>query len=439
LKISRLLVAVASAASVAVSAGATASASATSPAAGSAAAGVTAAAPASNYTPASCAAPPKPGYAACDLLIRTDIPGGRSLSALTAVMTRRATASPNAVSPDAIVPYGPGDLRSAYELGPAAMRRGHGETVAIIDAHDDPNAEADLNVYRTHFHLGPCTQANHCFTKMNQKGQIRPALMPTPDKGWAQEISLDLDMVSAICPNCKILLVEANNASLNSLGHAVRTAFRHGAKFISNSYGGNEDPSETAADRLFYNHPGVAITASAGDDGFGVQYPAASPFVTAVGGTHLSHSQNKRGWAETAWGPPGNGEGGTGSGCSTVERKPAWQHDPACHHRTVADVSAIADPNPGVIFYDTFQSGGAGIIGGTSASAPIIAAAYALAGPPKPGTYPSSYPYRHRAKLHDVSRGRNGGCARIPLCHAIHGYDGPTGLGTPNGWGAFQF
>jgi subtilase family serine protease len=272
---------------------------------------------------------------------------------------------------------------------------------------------------------------------MNQKGQTNPALMPTPDKGWAEEISLDLDMVSAICPNCKILLVEANNAQLSSLGKAVRTAFRHGAKFISNSYGGQEDPSEVVADRLYYKHPGVAITASAGDDGFGVQYPAASPWVTAVGGTHLAPSSNKRGWSERAWGPPGNGNGGTGSGCSTVERKPAWQHDPACHRRTVADVSAVADPNPGVFIYDTFQDGGVLVIGGTSASAPIIAATYALAGRPAPGTFPAQYPYRHRAQLHDVTGGRNGTCARIPLCHAIPGYDGPTGLGTPNGWGAF--
>ena len=192
---------------------------------------------------------------------------------------------------------------------------------------------------------------------MNQKGQTNPALMPTPNKGWALEISLDLDMVSAICPNCKIMLVEANNASLNSLGHAVRTAFRHGAKYISNSYGGPEDPSELVADRLYYKHPGVVVTASAGDEGFGVQYPAASRFVTAVGGTHLVRSSNKRGWSERAWGPPdpAQGIGATGSGCSKFEPKPAWQHDPACHRRTVADVSAIADPNPGVFVYDTFQ------------------------------------------------------------------------------------
>ncbi|HXJ25290.1 MAG TPA: S8 family serine peptidase, partial [Streptosporangiaceae bacterium] len=381
MKISRLLVAVASTALVAATAGATASASATS-----SAAGAPAAAPAHNYRPASCAAPPKPGYAACDLLIRTDVPAWKSISAVTAAIARKAAA--NSVNPALVNPYGPGDLRSAYALGRAAQLRGKGRTIAIIDAHDDPNAEADLNVYRTHFHIRPCTTANHCFTKMNQKGQTRPALMPTPDKGWAEEISLDLDMVSAICPNCKILLVEATNASLNSLGHAVRTAFQHGAKFISNSYGGQEDPSEVVADRLYYKHPGVAITASAGDDGFGVQYPAASPWVTAVGGTHLAPSSNKRGWSERAWGPPGNGNGGTGSGCSTIERKPAWQHDPACHRRTVADVSAVADPNPGVFIYDTFQDGGVLVIGGTSASAPIIAATYALAGRPAPGTFP---------------------------------------------------
>ena len=431
MKISRLLVAVASTASVAVTAGATASASATS-----SAADAPAAAPAQNYRPASCAAPPKPGYAACDLLIRTDVPAWKSISAVTAAIKAKAAAH-GAVSPEVAAPLGPGDLRSAYGLGRAAKLRGKGRTVAIIDAHDDPNALADLKVYRAHFHLKPCTQKNHCFTKMNQNGRTKKSLLPSPDKGWAEEISLDLDMVSAICPNCKILLVEANNSSLNSLGHAVRTAFRHGAKFISNSYGGREFSSEAVADRLFYKHAGVVITASAGDDGFGVQYPAASRWVTSVGGTHLAHSSNKRGWAEKAWGPPGTGRGATGSGCSRFEGRPAWQHTPACHRRTVADVSAIADPNPGVIIYDTYQDGGVMVIGGTSASAPIIAATYALAGRPAPGTFPASYPYRHRAALHDVAGGRNGMCARIPLCHAIRGYDGPTGLGTPNGWGAF--
>ena len=432
MKISRLLVAVASTALVAATAGATASASVTS-----SAAGAPAAAPAHNYRPASCAAPPKPGYAACDLLIRTDVPAWKSVSAVTAAIARKAAA--NSVNPADVTPYGPGDLRSAYKLGRASQLRGKGRTIAIIDAHDDPNAEADLNTYRTQFHIRPCTTANHCFTKMNQKGQTNPALLPTPNKGWALEISLDLDMVSAICPNCKIMLVEANNASLNSLGHAVRTAFRHGAKYISNSYGGPEDPSELAADRLYYKHPGVVVTASAGDEGFGVQYPAASRFVTAVGGTHLVRSSNKRGWSEKAWGPPdpAQGIGATGSGCSKFEPKPAWQHDSACHRRTVADVSAVADPLPGVVVYDTFQEGGFIPVGGTSASAPIIAATYALAGRPAPGTFPASYPYRHRAQLHDVTGGRNGTCARIPLCHAVTGYDGPTGLGTPNGWGAF--
>src|SRR5438094_4297748 len=182
-------------------------------------------------------------------------------------------------------------FRSALPSGGGA-----GQTVAIVDAFDNPNAEADLAVYRAQFGLSECTTANGCFTKVNQDGL--PSPLPAPNAGWAAEISLDLQMVSATCPNCRILLVESNdNINLN-LYTAVNTAVSMGAKFVSNSYGGVEDPSQLDAD-AFFSHPGVAITVSSGDSGFGVSYPASSQYVTAVGGTSLNHSSNARGWAES--------------------------------------------------------------------------------------------------------------------------------------------
>ncbi|HEX7397563.1 MAG TPA: hypothetical protein VF312_08455, partial [Propionibacteriaceae bacterium] len=189
--------------------------------------------------------------------------------------------------------FGPGDLQSAYGLTSASALPG--TTVAIVDAYDDPKAESDLAVYRSTFGLPACTTASGCFKKVNQSGGTKS---PRGNVGWAEEISLDLDMVSAICPNCKILLVEGTSATFSSLSTAEDTAAKLGANAISNSYGGSEWSSETSYDS-HYNHPGIAITVSSGDSGYGVQYPAASPNVTAVGGTSLTKAGG--GWTEAAW------------------------------------------------------------------------------------------------------------------------------------------
>jgi subtilase family serine protease len=326
--------------------------------------------------------------------------------------------------------YGPADLRSAYGItatGSAAS------TIAIIDAFDDPRAESDLAVYRSRFGLPPCTTANKCFRKMDQAGGAR---YPAADAGWAGEISLDLDMASAICPGCRLLLVEAAAADLNDLGTAVNTAAAAGAKYISNSYGGAEDTTDPASATSYFNHPGVAITASAGDSGYGVEYPASAGTVTAVGGTSLVRGANSRGWTETVWNTePGEG---TGSGCSAWMAKPRWQTDTGCARRTVADVAAVADPDTGVAVYDTYQSSGWDVYGGTSAAAPIIAAVYALAGTPGVRDYPAAYPYQHPNLLWDMTSGSDGACAGTYLCTARFGYDGPTGLGSPHGVGAFK-
>ena len=320
--------------------------------------------------------------------------------------------------------YGPSSLISAYKLSTAG---GSGATVAIVDAQDDPNAEADLGVYRSQFGLPACTTANGCFRKVNQNGATSP--LPTADTGWAGEISLDVDMVSAICPNCHILLIEANSASDADLYAAEDRAVTMGAKFVSNSWGGGEYSGQTTDDSHF-NHPGVAITVSSGDNGNGAEYPATSRYVTAVGGTSLNTSTNARGWTESAW-------SGAGSGCSSFDTKPTWQTvTTGCTRRAEADVSAVADPNTGVAVYQTYGGTGWAVYGGTSAAAPIIASVYALAGTPGASDYPASYPYSHTGNLFDVTSGSNGTCG-APMCTAGTGWDGPTGLGTPNGTAAF--
>ena len=324
--------------------------------------------------------------------------------------------------------YGPSNLQSAYKLPSSSA--GSGQRVYIVDAFDDPTAESDLATYRSQFGLPACTTANGCFQKLNQNGQTTP--LPSANSGWAGEISLDLDMVSAICPNCGITLIEANDNG-NNLYTAVQRANTLGAKFVSLSWGGPEDGSETSTDATYFKSTGVVYTASTGDDGYsaGVIYPSTSNRVVSVGGTSLNTASNSRGWTESAW-------SGAGSGCSSDETKPSWQSSiSACSRRADADVSAVADPNTGVAVYQTYGGSGWAVYGGTSASAPIIASTYALAGAPAAGTGPASVPYAHTGNLFDVTSGSNGSCSPSTLCHGGAGWDGPTGLGTPNGVNAF--
>jgi subtilase family serine protease len=323
--------------------------------------------------------------------------------------------------------YGPADLISAYGLPSTAGSSWswNGQVIAIVDAYDAPSAESDLGVYRSTYGLPACTTANGCFRKINQSGGTKA---PRANGGWAQEISLDLDMASAICPNCKILLVEASSNSFANLSAAVDQAARQGATVISNSYGGGEYSSEVT-DQSHYNHPGIAITVSSGDNGYGVEFPAASQYVTAVGGTTLKRSSTTRGWTETVW-------SGAGSGCSAYISKPSWQKDAGCARRTVADVSAIADPNTGVAVYDSYAYRGASgwmVFGGTSVAAPVVAGVYALGGAGV-STAQSLY---SSSSFFDVTSGSNGSCGGSYLCTGVVGFDGPTGLGTPSGTSAF--
>jgi Putative Ig domain len=356
-----------------------------------------------------CTAPAKRDEMSCFALRRTDIKAVRE----------------SALAPDATPSgYSPASLDSAYKLSAAA---GSGQTVAIVDAMNDPNAASDLATYRSQWGLPACTAASGCFRQVNENGATSP--LPANDTGWAGEESLDVDMVSAVCPLCKIILVEANSADNADLYAAENEAVALGAKFVSNSWGGSEYSGQTTDDATF-NHPGVAITVAAGDDGTGAEYPATSQYVTAVGGTTLTTASNSRGWAESAWSD-------AGSGCSVYDPKPSWQTvTTSCARRAEADVSAVADPNTGVAVYQTYGESGWVVYGGTSVASPIIASVYALAGTPGSTDHPASYPYAHPTGLFDVTSGSNGSCG-APLCTAGTGWDGPTGLGTPDGTAAF--
>lgn len=335
-------------------------------------------------------------------------------------------AAPGMATADAAQPVTPGDIRSAYRLNVAD---GAGRTVAIVDAFDNPKAERDLARFRARYSLPPCTTANGCFHKVNASGADAP--LPQPDRGWGVEIALDLDAVSSACPRCHILLVEGGNNSFLSLARAADTAVALGADVVSNSYGADE----FAGMHRFaghYQHPGVPIIASTGDFGFGAAaFPAVMRTTIAVGGTRLVTAPGTpRGWAETAW-------SGAGSGCSAYIPKPAWQHDRHCLMRTVADISADAAPATGLIVEDSFGFPGELLVGGTSLAAPLIAAMIAQSADPSTMSDASSI-YAHSAQFNDVVGGRNGWCGGDYLCTAVHGYDAPTGIGTPNGVGGLS-
>ncbi|GHE72686.1 hypothetical protein GCM10014715_28570 [Streptomyces spiralis] len=364
---------------------------------------------------------PRPGKVACFAMRRNGVGGKHGVLA--------ADAPPSG--------YGPADLRSAYDLPDDG---GEGRTVAVVVAYDNPTAEADLAVYRAQYGLPECTTANGCFRKIDQRGGTD---YPDADAEWAAEASLDLDMVSAVAPGARLLLVEADSDTFEDIFAAVDQAVAQGAQYVSNSYGSGydstpgsgEDPAQTEFD-AHYNHPGVAMVASSGDYAYGVSYPAASQYVTSVGGTSLTRdTSTDRGWSESVW---HNAFGGPGSGCSAYEPKPAFQTDTDCETRSVADVAAVADPVTGVAVYQTYGGSGWGVMGGTSVSSPIIAGVYAIAGSPARGSYPNSYPYFKQSGLHDVTSGHNGNCSPSSLCNAKAGYDGPTGLGTPDGPAAFR-
>lgn len=311
--------------------------------------------------------------------------------------------------------YGPAQLQSAYNLASAAASSGSGETVYIVDVYDYPTAQSDLNTYRSQFGLPACGAG--CFTKVNQNGATSPLPRPARSSGWDVEEALDMDMVSAICPLCHITLVEASSARDSALYTAENSAVSMGAKFISNSWGGSEYSGEASDANTYFNHPGVAITVSAGDSP-GPEFPAEAQDVTAVGGTTLNTSGNSRGWTESDW-------SSSGGGCSAYEAAPSWQSSSVtgCSRREDNDVSAVANPNTGVAIYNTYSQNGWLVVGGTSVASPLIASVYALAGVPASGSYPAQDIWAHEPSgLYPVGSG----------------YSSVPGWGTPDGTSAFS-
>jgi len=336
----------------------------------------------------------------------------------------------------------PSDLQSAYKLPSTG---GTGKIVAVVDAFDAPTIESDLVTYRSTFNLPPCASATGCFRKVDQRGG---SSFPAADSNWAAEISLDVEMVSAVCPDCRIVLLEADSDTNTDIAQALVTAIGMGVDAISNSFGAPEDPNETLMDKEYYSAvqdagsgaSGILVTVSSGDSAYGANYPATSRYVVAVGGTTLTQSSSSRGWAEAAWAKGG-------SGCSAYIGKPSWQTDPSCAKRMEADLAAVADTSTPVLFYcsdcETPDGGNAGNGadsgswyggGGTSVAAPIVAGGFmALGVRPAAGTTWPQFVWMSHSAFYDVTSGQDGVCGTSYFCTAGVGYDGPTGWGTIDG------
>jgi subtilase family serine protease len=376
--------------------------------AGSCLVGMTPLATAATPTPTSthvCDAPAE-GFASCLAMAVTDARGKIA-----------RFAGPTAAG------FTPTDVQTAYNL--SGLQSG-GRTVAIVDAFGYPSLESDLATYRANYGLPACTTGNGCLQILDQRGGHS---LPPYDSGWALEQSLDVDAVSATCPDCKIVMVQADSNSWENLGTAVNLAASlPGVVAISNSYAGGD-----GTEMSYYNHPGIAITAATGDWGWqGGAYPAIDSHVVAVSGTSVTRDGSARGYSETTWSD-------TGSGCSNYVPKPKWQNksriDTHCSKRAMGDVSAASDPNLGGL--NIVFNGGWAQVGGTSEATPIIAAVYALSGKTK--GYPAKKLYKKKkAKkgLYDITTGSNGSCG-VPICGARKGWDGVTGMGTPKGIKAF--
>ncbi len=355
--------------------------------------------------------------------------------------------------------YCPVDLESAYAL--PSLSKGAGRLVAIVDAYGYHHAASDVAYYRKTMGLKACTTATKCLRIVNQNGRPSPLPPePPPSDDWRGEQSLDLDMVSAVCPNCKIVLVQTDNNYSSSLYTGVKTAGRLRAKYVSASWGGPENGGDNS---IFHQH-GVVIVAAAGDNGGGGRYhggpqqPCSYTYVVCAGGTHLVRAHNARGWSESVWndfsydrcGFGSSPCGATGSGCSRKIAKPSWQTDTQCHMRSESDASATASLRAPVAVYNSEEGSGCPsrcwfAFGGTSVSSPIIAGVYALAGNAATQSGAQTIWKHHTGHMNDVTVGNNLAphlgvtCASTIhyICYARPGFDGPTGWGSPKGLGAF--
>lgn len=430
--------------------------------------------------------------AACDAEIRKVVKKGTKGA-------RPFKIAAGATKPDTIGPAGgltPGDLGTAYGLPTTG---GHGQTVAIVDAYNDPGINADLQTFDTNYGLTSCSTTNGCLKVVNETGGS--ALPPDDTSGWSVEESLDVETVHSVCQGCKIILVEATSPSNSDLATAENTAVALGANEVTNSFGEPESGTSPGFQAAF-NHPGVVITASSGDDGFDFydllasynepSIPAAYNTTVSVGGTSLYLNQTANRQSESVWndnGPRdvlqqafGEALGAGGGGCSTLFSARRWQTSLSVWGRTGCgsnrldnDVAADADYLTGFDIYDSYNCGSAPCpstpgwltVGGTSLSSPIIASAYALAGGARGVAYPALTLYGHQRNADDITTGGNGWCdgegasqcpnpnssgnglvdcsytaggiptVGIRTCDASLGYDGPTGVGTPNGLALF--
>lgn len=320
----------------------------------------------------------------------------------------------------------PAYLQQAYDTTYLSATRGTGDTVAIVGVYNDQAAASDLATFRSTYGLSACAESNGCFQQLNEQGQSSP--LPAEDTNWAEEESMDVEAVSALCPNCKIDLVEANAADAQDLQAAVGAAIAAGANQVSISGDGiyTQNPFTSIGSA------NVSIDVATGDNGAlpagEDAYPAALPYVTAVGGTTLNPSSasspTARGVTETAW-------NGSSAGCDTQEAALPYQPADGCSGRSYADVSADADPSTGLTVYDS-PAGGWFDGGGTSLAAPLVAAFQAITG--VNGSTPQ-WAYADAANLNDPSTGSTGACTgqSSVLCNAGEGYDGPTGAGSISG------
>lgn len=355
-----------------------------------------------NHAVRVCAAHPAPGHAACYALAMADA-GGELITSV-----------------EPLTAFTPNDIQKAYHLKGLTS---NGRTVAIVDAYGYPTLKSDLNTFRSTYGLSKCTTGNGCLKVLDQRGGHSA---PPTDPGWDLEQALDLDMVSAACPDCKIVIVQSDTNSFKDLGAAVNQAAKQrGVVAISNSYGATGADIQNKSD---YDHKDIAITASTGDSGYqDASAPASFTSVIAVGGTSVVPDGSARGYSETAW-------SGAGSGCSDTNRAPRYQDKVAtqCHGDAMADVSGAANPSQGGL--NVYYNGHFVQVGGTSESSPLVAAVFGLSG--RTNGYPGKYLWQNPNKLFDITSGQNGSCGS-PLCVAGQGWDGPTGLGSPNGIGAF--
>ncbi len=323
--------------------------------------------------------------------------------------------------------FSPALIKVAYGLN-LISQQGAGQTIGIIDAYDNPNAESDLGVFSSTFGLPACTTANGCFSKVYASGS-----QPSGDTGWGLEMSLDVQWAHAIAPLAKIMLVEAADASLSSLLTAIQVAVQRGANVISMSWGAGEFSTESSYDSYF-NVPNVSFTASSGDSGSGVIWPSASAYVIGTGGTSLTTTSSGSYVSETAW-------SGSGGGISAYVARPSYQANYANKNnpnnmRGIPDVSSVSDPNTGLSVYDSYGYGGWLVVGGTSAAAPFWAGVIAVTNSAAASKLPSLNTLLYQAATtsystayHDITSGGNGSCGAV--CNAGPGYDYVTGLGTP--------